>query len=59
MLATDPHNHRRQAQIRKLEDVPPGEGQYRLRIGDYRLRYDIMGEEVVLHSFRPRRDSYR
>ena len=45
--------------IRKLVDVPTGEGQFRLRIGDYRLRYDVVGDEVVLHSMRPRSTSYR
>jgi mRNA-degrading endonuclease RelE of RelBE toxin-antitoxin system len=31
----------------------------RLRVGGYRLRYDVVGDEVVLHSMRPRRESYR
>jgi mRNA-degrading endonuclease RelE of RelBE toxin-antitoxin system len=59
LLETDPLNLKCRASIRKLVDVPAGEGQFRLRLGDYRLRYDVIGEEVVLHSMRPRRESYR
>ena len=32
----------------KLARVPAGEGQYRLRSGRFRFRYDIAGREVVL-----------
>jgi mRNA-degrading endonuclease RelE of RelBE toxin-antitoxin system len=59
VLETDPFNLEGRANIRKLVDVPPGEGQFRLRIGDYRLRYDVVGDEVILHSMRPRGQSYR
>ena len=59
VLATDPYNRSRRADISKLADVAPGDGQFRLRLGDYRLRYDIEGSVVNLHSFRPRRDAYR
>ena len=59
LLETDPFNLERRADIRKLVDVRAGEGQFRLRLGDWRLRYDIVGDEVVLHSMRPRRESYR
>ena len=59
LLEQDPYNLRRRANIRKLVDVPQGEGQFRLRVADYRLRYDIVGDEVVLHSMRPRGQSYR
>ncbi len=59
VLETDPYNLEGRADIRKLVDVPPGEGQFRLRIGDYRLRYDVEGDDVVLHSMRPRGQSYR
>lgn len=59
LLETDPFNLRGRANIRKLVDVPAGEGQFRLRLGDYRLRYDVVGDEVLLHSMRPRRESYR
>ena len=59
LLETDPYNLEGQAHLRKLVDVPAGEGQFRLRLGDYRLRYDVVGDEVILHSMRPRRESYR
>jgi mRNA-degrading endonuclease RelE of RelBE toxin-antitoxin system len=34
-------------------------GQWRTRVGDYRIRYDIEGEEVSLYRVRHRRDIYR
>jgi mRNA interferase RelE/StbE len=34
-------------------------GQWRIRVGDYRVRYDIEGEEVFLYRVRHRRDIYR
>ena len=37
-----------------------GDGQYRLRLGRWRFRYDITGQEVVLHYCSLRReDTYR
>ena len=59
VLQHDPFNRMHRADIVKLEDVPAGHGQYRLRVGSYRLRHDIVGDEVVLYSFRPRTASYR
>jgi len=59
LLEADPLSSQRRANIRKLVNVPAGEGQYRLRIGDYRLRYDVVGGEVILHSVRPRGQAYR
>lgn len=59
LLEADPFGREGRAKIRKLVDVPAGEGQFRLRLGDWRLRYDVVGDEVVLHSMRPRRESYR
>jgi mRNA-degrading endonuclease RelE of RelBE toxin-antitoxin system len=38
--------------------LKPGEGQWRIRWREYRLRYDIFGSEVVLHSFRHRKEAY-
>jgi len=43
--------------IRKLVSVDIGA--WRLRIGDWRLRYDIVDDEVRLHVIRHRRDVYR
>lgn len=58
ILRTDPYNSSGAHNIRKLKGVTSGEGQWRLRSGDYRLRYDIFGDDVVLHSFRPRPKAY-
>lgn len=59
LLEMDPFNRERRADVSKLVDVRQGEGQFRLRLGDWRLRYDVFGDEVVLHSMRPRGESYR
>jgi mRNA-degrading endonuclease RelE of RelBE toxin-antitoxin system len=58
-LRSDPHNVTGKHKIRKLSGVAPGDGQWRIRFGDYRARYDIAAHEVVLHSFRDRKDAYR
>jgi mRNA-degrading endonuclease RelE of RelBE toxin-antitoxin system len=57
-LGNDPHNRSGRHKIKKLAGLKPGEGQWRVRWRDYRLRYDIFGSEVVLHSFRHRKDAY-
>ena len=59
LLEADPFNLVRRGNICKLVNVAPGNGQFRLRIGTYRLRYDIVGDQVILHSMRPRSRSYR
>jgi len=60
ILSTDPYNRTQAHHIKKLEDVSPGEGQYRLRIARWRFRYDVYGQEVVLQSCGLRReDTYR
>ena len=58
ILKEDPANVSRRHKIRKLEGVKQGEGQWRIRQGDYRLRYDIIGIDVLLYSFRDRKDAY-
>ena len=58
VLRNDPHNRTGQHNIKKLAALEPGEGQWRIRWRDYRLRYDVFGEEVILHSFRHRREAY-
>ena len=58
ILGDDPHNRSGRHQIKKLACLKPGEGQWRVRWRDYRLRYDIFASEVVLHSFRNRKDAY-
>jgi mRNA interferase RelE/StbE len=42
---------------RQLTDVRIG--QWRIRVGDYRIRYDIEGTRVLLYRVRHRRDIYR
>ena len=32
---------------------------WRIRVGDYRIRYDIEGDRVLLYRVRHRRDIYR
>ena len=57
-LAEDPHGRTGCHPIKKLAGLKPGEGEWRIRWREYRLRYDIFGSEVVLHSFRHRKDAY-
>jgi mRNA-degrading endonuclease RelE of RelBE toxin-antitoxin system len=61
VLRSDPYNRSRQHDIVKLTGVSPGEsGQYRLRVGRFRFRYDIESREVVLYYCGLRReDTYR
>ena len=49
ILAGDPYNHGGAHQIRKLVATRPGEGQWRLRLGRWRFRYDVESSEVVLY----------
>jgi mRNA-degrading endonuclease RelE of RelBE toxin-antitoxin system len=58
ILAEDPHGRSGLHPIEKLEGLKQGEGQWRIRWRDYRLRYDIFGNEVVLHSFHHRKQAY-
>jgi len=58
ILEEDPYNLTRKYDIKKLEGVKGGEGRWRIRSGDYRLRYDIFSSEVVLHSFSHRKEAY-
>jgi hypothetical protein len=59
ILAEDPANVSRSHPIRKLTDVPPGQGQFRLRLRRFRIRYDVEGRTVLLKQCGLRReDSY-
>jgi len=57
-LQEDPYNHSGKHKIKKLAGMNPGEGQWRIRWRDYRLRYDILGKDVILHAFRHRKKAY-
>jgi hypothetical protein len=60
ILSADPYNRGRQHNVRKLEGVRHGEGQYRLSLGRWRFRYDIYGNVVVFFFCGLRReDTYR
>jgi mRNA-degrading endonuclease RelE of RelBE toxin-antitoxin system len=61
ILRTDPYNRSRQHDSLKLTGVSPGEGgQYRLRLGRFRFRYDIQRREVILYYCGLRREgTYR
>jgi mRNA-degrading endonuclease RelE of RelBE toxin-antitoxin system len=48
ILSLDPYNKSRKYPIKKLQGVAAGDGQYRLRSGRFRFRYDIAEREVVL-----------
>ncbi len=56
VLRADPYNHSRAHNIKKLVDVPAGEGQWRLAHGRFRFRYDIYGQEVALQYCGLRRE---
>lgn len=59
ILQSDPFNLTREHNIKKLEGLKKGDGVYRLRIRDFRIRYDCIGSNIVLYSFRDRKDAYR
>ena len=59
ILEVDPRNRTQRYHIKKIVDVPAGEGEWRLALGRFRFRYDIYGQEVVLQYCGLRReDSY-
>jgi mRNA-degrading endonuclease RelE of RelBE toxin-antitoxin system len=53
ILGQDPHNRSGQHKIKKLAGYKVGEGQWRIRWKEYRLRYDIVGNDVVLIFLSP------
>jgi hypothetical protein len=60
VLSVDPYNRTNKYAIKKLAGVAAGDGQYRLRSGRFRFRYDIAGSEVLLHYCGLRReDTYQ
>jgi mRNA-degrading endonuclease RelE of RelBE toxin-antitoxin system len=58
ILRRDPFNRSGRHQIKKLTGCEAGEGRWRIRWKEYRLRYDILGRDVLLYSFRHRKDAY-
>jgi mRNA interferase RelE/StbE len=42
--------------VKKLKNFIP---RYRLRIGRYRVLFEIEGDTIVIHSVKPRKDAYR
>lgn len=60
ILEQDPANVGRRHNILKLRDTEHGDGQWRLRVGRFRFRYDIHDREVVLiYCGLRREDTYR
>jgi hypothetical protein len=57
ILTTDPYNRSRLHHIKKLEGIPEGDGQYRLALGRWRFRYDVLGTVVLLSYCGLRRES--
>ncbi len=48
VLKKDPFNYTRTYPVAKLENVPTGDAQYRIRYEHFRFRYDIVGKVVYL-----------
>ncbi len=42
--------------VKRLTDFTP---EYRLRVGNYRVLFEIEGSEIVIYRVRDRRDVYR
>ena len=42
--------------VRQLTNFTP---EYRLRVGDYRVLFEVEGSEIVVYRVRHRRDAYR
>lgn len=55
-LEKDPRGSRA---TKKLVGVADGAGMWRIRMGVYRMRYDIDGSTVCLHTMALRKDIYR
>jgi mRNA-degrading endonuclease RelE of RelBE toxin-antitoxin system len=56
VLQHDPLNLSHRQPIKKLTNIEVG--QWRIRAGVYRLRYDVSGDTVVLHSINHRSTAY-
>ncbi len=58
ILEDDPYNFKKQRDIKKLGGIKHGEGRFRIRLGDWRIRYDIEKDIIILYSFKNRKDGY-
>ena len=56
ILSLDPFNKSHKYPTKKLNEVAAGEGQYRLRSGRFRFRYDVAERELVMHYCGLRRE---
>jgi mRNA interferase RelE/StbE len=43
--------------VKRLQEVEPPE--YRLRVGDYRLRFHDLGDSILILAVKHRREAYR
>src|SRR6266404_4745749 len=57
ILQSNPYNRDSSHQIKKLVNVPPGAGQYRIRVARFRFRYAIPGSTVTLIRCSLRREN--
>lgn len=56
ILERDPTNRSGSYDIKKLANVARGEGQWRIALGRFRIRYDVVEQDVVLHYCGLRRE---
>ncbi|MDE2217801.1 MAG: type II toxin-antitoxin system RelE/ParE family toxin [Planctomycetota bacterium] len=42
--------------IKRLTNFTP---EYRLRIGDYRILFEIEGQEIIIHRIKHRKEAYK
>jgi mRNA-degrading endonuclease RelE of RelBE toxin-antitoxin system len=56
ILKSDPYNLTRSHSIKKLEGIKPGDAEYRIRVGRWRFRYDIVDRIVYLKACSLRRE---
>lgn len=59
ILESNPLNVSRLYKIKKLKDVMYGNGQWRIKIGEYRIRYDVIGSVAILYKIGDRKDVYK
>ena len=57
ILEIDPYNRTRSHAIKKLTAVPSGDGQYRIRSGRFRFRFDVVEKVVYLKACSLRREN--